>query len=123
MKCLSSGGGGGECEEHDEQEINAEYLEKFTKMIKNASMLANRLSSNQLLSAFQISFHLMEKISFVILSMCKSSKGETDELKSFQTAWKYPSYPRCMINDSPMDFSSMRTQSSNEVRSVISSGP
>uniref|UniRef100_A0A5K4F8C4 C2H2-type domain-containing protein n=1 Tax=Schistosoma mansoni TaxID=6183 RepID=A0A5K4F8C4_SCHMA len=114
MKCLSSGGGGGECEEHDEQEINAEYLEKFTKMIKNASMLANRLSSNQLLSAFQISFHLMEKISFVILSMCKSSKGETDELKSFQTAWKYPSYPRCMINDSPMDFSSMRTQSSNE---------
>ncbi|CAH8651033.1 unnamed protein product [Schistosoma rodhaini] len=112
MKCFSSDG---EFEEHDGQEINTEYLKKFTKMVQNASILANRLSSKELLSAFQISFHLMEKISYVILSMCKSSKEEIDELKSFRTAWKYPSYPRCMIkNDSPMGVCSMKTQSLNE---------
>ncbi|CAI2733669.1 unnamed protein product [Schistosoma spindalis] len=112
MKCSGSDG---ECREHDGQEINTEYLEKFTKMVQNASILANRLSSNELLSAFQISFHLMEKISYVILSMCKTSKGEFDESKSFQTPCRYPSYPRCMINnDFPMSFCSIKTQSLNE---------
>ncbi|CAH8613252.1 unnamed protein product [Schistosoma intercalatum] len=112
MKCSCSDD---VCGEHDGQEINTEYLEKFTKMVQNASVLANRLSSNELLSAFQISFHLMEKISYVILSMCKPSKGENDELKSFQTLCRYPSYPRSMIkNDSPMSFCSIKTQSLNE---------
>ncbi|KAK4475560.1 hypothetical protein MN116_000839 [Schistosoma mekongi] len=112
---MKSSNSGSECKIHDRQEISTEYLEKFTKMVQNASILANRLSSNELLSAFQISFHLMEKISDVMLSMCTSSKNEADEFTSSQMPWKYPPYTQCILNDdSQMGFCSMKTQSTSE---------
>ncbi|VDQ00889.1 unnamed protein product [Trichobilharzia regenti] len=82
--------------------------------VQGASVIANRLSSSELLSAFQISFHLMEKISDVMLSVC-TSRGDSDERTSPQTTWKYPNYSRCMTNDdSPIGVCSMKTQSTSE---------
>ncbi|CAH8638971.1 unnamed protein product [Heterobilharzia americana] len=83
--------------------------------IRDASVLASRLSSNELLPAFQISFHLMAKISDVMLNVCTSSRNESYGIISPQIPWKYPTYSHSIVNDdSPMGVCSMKTQSTNE---------